>query len=76
MHNIFGRPRRQNHRLMHKFVSISNPDTGVLPPLSIDEGRITALSIASEGASVFAMVETVGESILVIILKIYNRCNL
>ena len=76
MHNIFGRPRHQNHRPMHKFVSISNPDTKLLPLLSIGEGRITGLSIASEGASVFAMVETVGESILVIILKIYNRFNL
>ena len=76
MHNVFGRPRLQNHRPMHKFASISNLDTELIPPLSIGERRITGLSIASERASVFAMVETVGESILVIILKIYNRFNL
>ena len=76
MHNIFGRPRRQNHRPMHKFASISNLNIEMLPPLSIGEGRITELLIAYVGIYVCVMVEIVGGLILVNILKIYNQCNL
>ena len=76
MHNISGRPRRHNHRLKYNFASISNPESELLHPLSIGEGRTTGVPIASIESSILAMVETVGESILVIILKIYNRCNL
>ena len=76
MHNIFDRPRCHNHRPKYKFASMFNPESELLHPLSIDEGRITGLSKASVWSSTLAMVETVGGSILVIILKMYNRYKL